>query len=140
MRARLALLALLAVAAGAPARAAEDGAREAARAAITRQAEALARDDAETAYAEASPAIRSLFPTPDVFIGMVRSNYRPVYRHRSFVFGPAREQGEAGLSQEVAIQDEYGIDWSAEYTVERQPDGAWRIAGCRLTKRPGTNL
>lgn len=136
MRLRLALLVLLAAG---PALAADEGAREAARAAISRQAEALARDDAEAAYAQAAPAIRSLFPTAEVFIGMVRTNYRPVYRHRSFVFGPARDQGETGLGQEVAIQDEYGIDWTADYTVERQADGSWRITGCRLTKAPGTN-
>jgi hypothetical protein len=136
MRARLALLALLMAG---PVRA-DDGAREAARAAISRQAEALARDDAEAAYAQAAPAIRGLFPTAEIFIGMVRSNYRPIYRHRSFVFGPVQERGEAGLSQEVAIQDEYGVDWTADYSVERQADGAWRITGCRLSKAPGTNL
>ncbi|GJD54606.1 DUF4864 domain-containing protein [Methylobacterium dankookense] len=141
MRARLALLAGLMAAClfASPTLAADDGARDAARAAISRQAEALARDDAETAYAQASPAIRDLFPTPEVFIGMVRTNYRPVYRHRSFVFGQAQDRGETGLSQEVAIQDEYGVDWTADYTVERQPDGSWRITGCRLTKAPGTN-
>ena len=121
------------------ARAADDAARDAARAAISRQVEALAKDDAAAAYAQASPAIRGLFPTPEVFIGMVRTNYRPVYRHRSFVFGPSREKDESSLSQEVAIQDEYGVDWTADYTLERQPDGAWQITGCRLTKAPGTN-
>ena len=122
-----------------PALALDDGAREAARATITRQAEALSRDDASTAYAQASPAIQGMFPTPEVFLGMVRNGYRPVYRHRTFVFGQARDVGEAGLSQDVAIQDEDGTDWTAEYSLERGPDGQWRISGCRLVKAEGTN-
>ncbi|KAB1073069.1 DUF4864 domain-containing protein [Methylobacterium planeticum] len=138
MRAVLALLALVAWAL--PARALDDPAREAARAAITRQVEALGRDDAESAFALAAPSIQALFPTPDVFIGMVRSNYTPIYRHRSFVFGEARETAENGLSQDVAIQDAYGVDWSAAYSLERQADGSWRITGCRLSKSPGTSL
>ncbi|HEV7439945.1 MAG TPA: DUF4864 domain-containing protein [Methylobacterium sp.] len=123
-----------------PARALDAPAREAARAAITRQVEALGRDDAASAYAVAAPSIQALFPTPDVFIGMVRSNYTAIYRHRSFVFGEARETTENGLSQDVAIQDAYGVDWTAAYSLERQADGSWLITGCRLTKSPGTTL
>jgi hypothetical protein len=111
--------------------------RAAARAVITLQAEAFGRDDAPTAYAQAAPAIREIFPNADLFLGMVRSQYQPVYRHRSFVFGEGRDLGETTVSQTVAIQDEAGTDWSAEYTLERQPDGAWRITGCRLIKAPG---
>lgn len=122
-----------------PASAADEAARDAARAAITRQAEALGRDDAASAYAQAAPAIQAMFPSADVFLGMVRTNYRPVYRNRSFVFRETKEDGAAKLVQDVAIQDEYGVDWSAEYSVERQDDGQWRITGCRLVKALGTN-
>jgi hypothetical protein len=135
MRAWLALLFLLCAAGPA---AADDGARDAARAAITRQVEAFGRDDAPAAYAQAAPAIRELFPNADLFIGMVRNQYRPVYRHRSFVFGAARDTADAGVIQSVAIQDEYGVDWTAEYSLARDADGQWRITGCRLTKAPGT--
>ena len=118
---------------------ADDGARAAARAVITKQVEALGRDDASTAYAQAAPAIQELFPNADLFIGMVRNQYRPVYRHRSFVFGEGRDTGEAGVMQSVAIQDEYGVDWTAEYSLARDADGSWRITGCRLIKAPGTS-
>ncbi|MCJ2056640.1 DUF4864 domain-containing protein [Methylobacterium sp. J-048] len=136
MRAWLALLMLLGLAGSA---AADDGARAAARAVITKQVEALGRDDAPTAYAQAAPAIQDLFPNADLFIGMVRNQYRPVYRHRSFVFGEGRDTGEAGVMQSVAIQDEYGVDWTAEYSLARDADGTWRITGCRLIKAPGTS-
>jgi hypothetical protein len=119
--------------------AADEAARAEARAAITRQVEALGRDDAPAAYAQAAPAIRELFPNADLFISMVRNQYRPVYRHRSFVFGAARDTEAAGVVQSVAIQDEYGVDWTAEYSLARDGDGQWRITGCRLIKAPGTN-
>ena len=138
MRAWPALLLLLALGLAGPA-AADDGDRAAARAVIAKQEQALGRDDAQTAYEQAAPAIRALFPNADLFIGMVRNQYRPVYRHRSFVFGESRDTGEAGVMQSVAIQDEYGVDWTAEYSLARDADGAWRITGCRLIKAPGTS-
>lgn len=117
--------------------AAGEAEQAAARAVISRQAEAFGRDDAPTAYAQAAPAIREIFPNADLFLGMVRNQYQPVYRHRSFVFGQARDTGDTSVSQSVAIQDESGTDWTADYTLERQADGEWRITGCRLTKAPG---
>ncbi|WP_430910225.1 DUF4864 domain-containing protein [Methylobacterium sp. sgz302541] len=137
MRALPALLALLLSVQAASAL--DETGREAARAAISRQVEALGRDDAAGAYAQAAPSIQAMFPNADLFLGMVRNGYAPVYRHRSFAFGDVTDADEARLTQDVRIQDEQGVDWTAHYSVERQPDGSWRITGCRLTKLPGTN-
>ena len=136
MRAWPALLLVLGIAGPA---AADEGARAAARAVIAAQEQAFGRDDAQAAYDQAAPAIRELFPNADLFLGMVRNQYRPVYRHRSFVFGQAQDTDAAGVTQSVAIQDEYGVDWTAEYSLARDADGRWRITGCRLIKAPGTN-
>ncbi len=68
---------------------------------------------------------------------MVRNQYKPVYRHRSFVFGTARDVGETSVSQTVAIQDEFGTDGRRKIHLDRQPDGEGRITGCRLIKSPG---
>ena len=108
-----------------------------ARAVIGAQEQAFGRDDAVEAFSYAAPGVVNLFHTPDVFMDVVRRSYAPVYRHRSFVFGQARDLGETTVSQNVAIQDDSGTDWTAEYTLERQADGTWRITGCRLTKAPG---
>ncbi|MCJ2135240.1 DUF4864 domain-containing protein [Methylobacterium sp. J-026] len=136
MRAWPALLLVLGLAGPA---AADEGGRAAARAVIAAQEQAFGRDDAQAAYDQAAPAIRELFPNADLFLGMVRNQYRPVYRHRSFVFGEAQDTDAAGVTQSVAIQDEYGVDWTAEYSLARDADGRWRITGCRLIKAPGTN-
>lgn len=132
-----ALLVLAAVAAGrSPALAVEEVDRAAGRAAIERQLDAFKRDDAAGAYEMASPSIRSMFPSQDVFLEMVRRGYKPVYRPRSYAFGQGRDDGE-GFEQTLQVQDQDGVDWDAVYSLERQPDGSWRISGCRLVKRPG---
>ena len=46
------------------------------RSVIESQLKAFARGDASTAYAQASPEIRKMFPTEDIFMMMVRSGYR----------------------------------------------------------------
>ena len=100
---------------------------------IRAQIEALARDDAATAYAYASPAIRQLFPQPEAFMNMVRQGYAPVYRHKSFEFGETK-LSDRKTAQRVRIVDADGVPWEALYTVERQPDGTLKISGCVLLK------
>ncbi len=141
MRAVSVLSAFLVLCVASPsARAADDAARSAARATVERQIEAFRRDDAATAYAQAAPAIRNLFTTPDTFIAMVRKGYAAVYRARSFSIDRIEESGENGLALGVSLQDEEGIDWMALYSLEKQEDGAWAITGCQLVKAPGSRV
>ena len=100
---------------------------------IRSQEEALSRDDAAAAYTFAAPGIKSLFPSPDIFMTMVRSAYAPVYRHRSFEFGEAKTS-EGKIVQEVQIVDADGAAWEALYTLEPQPDGSLKISACVLKK------
>lgn len=132
---RLALAALLLLFALGHARA-EDAVlppadRDAIRATIQTQLDAFRRDDARGAYAEAAPGIRDLFPTPDIFLEMVRRGYPPVYRPRSTEFtGLVMENGQ--LVQQVEIVGPDGMPHLALYTMVKQPDGSWRIAGCAI--------
>jgi Domain of unknown function (DUF4864) len=57
---------------------------------------------------------------------MVRNNYAPVYRHRTFDFGEARVS-DGTIAQRVHIADADGIPWEALYTLELQPDGSVKI-------------
>lgn len=127
----LALALLLAAAPALADPSAED--RAGAQAAISAQIAAFARDDGPAAYAIASDPIRALFPSPEAFMTMVRAGYAPVYRPRSVVFGPI-EDGENGPVQEVLITDSAGVDWIARYELTRDPEGRWRILGCRLVR------
>ncbi|KQO79198.1 DUF4864 domain-containing protein [Methylobacterium sp. Leaf88] len=114
-------------------------ARDAAKATVERQIEAFRRDDAATAYAQAAPAIQGLFPSPETFIAMVRQGYGAVYRNRRYSVDRIEDAGDDGVALGVTLQDEDGADWAALYSLEKQPDGAWRITGCRLMRAPGSN-
>jgi len=100
---------------------------------IRAQEEAFNRDDAAAAYSYAAPGIRERFPLADVFLGMVRNSYAPVYRHKSFEFGEARAS-EGKIAQQVHIVDSEGLPWEALYTLELQDDGSLKISGCVLIK------
>lgn len=100
---------------------------------IRTQLNAFLREDGKTAFGQAAPVIRLRFGTAENFMAMVRSGYRPVYRARDVRFGRlGRHRGR--LIQEVRLTGPDGRRWTALYSMERQPDGSWRISGCRLVQ------
>jgi len=100
---------------------------------IRAQEQAFMRDDASAAYSHAAPAIKEIFPAPDIFMSMVQNGYAPVYRHKSFEFGESKVEGSS-IAQRVHIVDANGEAWEALYTLEQQPDGSYKITGCTLLK------
>ena len=137
MRVLLSICLLVALAGAAAAQSDPD--RAAVRSVIEQQLGAFLRDDAATAYSFAAPGIRQMFPTEEIFMDMVRRGYQPVYRPRSHAFGAVRESAR-GIEQIVDIVDAAGEEWTALYTLERQPYGSWKITGCRLLKKPGESV
>jgi hypothetical protein len=127
----LALLAVLLSSLASPLCAADDVVT--AQRIIRSQVEAFGRDDAATAYSYAASGIQEMFPQADIFLGMVRHSYAPVYRHKSFEFGEARVEG-GWIAQRVHIVDESGEAWEALYTLEQEADGSFKITGCSLLK------
>lgn len=97
----------------------------------------LAGEDA-LAYSFAAPNIRTMFPTQDAFMAMVRNGYPQVHRPRNFAFGKVEEPGPGRVVQHVLIQGPDGKDYEAVYTLELQPDGVFRITGVSL--RAATTL
>ncbi|MGY3395766.1 hypothetical protein ACVWW6_008357 [Bradyrhizobium sp. USDA 3311] len=126
-----ALLLLLAVALSPFCALADDVA--AAQGIIRAQEQAFVRDDATAAYSYAAPAIKEIFPAPDIFMSMVQNGYAPVYRHKSFEFGDSKTEGN-WIAQRVHIVDANGEAWEAVYTLEQQADGSYKITGCSLLK------
>ncbi|MHC4044661.1 DUF4864 domain-containing protein [Bradyrhizobium sp. 23AC] len=100
---------------------------------IRAQEQAFVRDDASAAYSHAAPAIKEIFPAPDIFLSMVQNGYAPVYRHKSFEFGESKSEG-GWIAQRVHIIDANGEAWEALYTLEQQADGSYKITGCSLLK------
>ncbi len=130
MRVFVLLVAFL-IALAAPAFAADDVAS--AQSVIRSQVEAFGHDDAATAYSYAAPGIQGMFPQADIFLSMVRNQYGPVYRHKSFEFGEAKV-ADGKIAQQVHIIDADGVPWEALYTLEQEPDGSLKISGCVLLK------
>lgn len=106
------------------------------RGVIQSQLDAFQRDDGSEAFSYASPAIQQLFRTPEIFMDMVRTGYAPVYRPQSYQF-QGLDGSLAGPVQEVLMIGPDGTPVIARYTMQRQPDGSWRIHGCTLTRAPG---
>lgn len=141
MRMLLAVLLLLTGFAAAGTRAADLAIGEpdaaAIRAVVEAQLAAFEQDDASAAFAFASPGIRRVFETPEVFLGMVRQIYPVVYRPRTVRFLPARLVDDQPL-QVVEMSDRDGVVWMAIYRLQHQVDGTWLIDGCTLV--PGRDL
>ena len=117
---------------------APDDAR-AVRTIIEAQLDAFQRDDAPRAFSYAAEGIRSTFGTAESFIEMVRRSYPVVYRPKSVQFeAPVSIEGE--VVQPVRMTDSEGRAWLAVYPMQRQPDGAWKINGCRLGRLPGLGV
>ena len=98
------------------------------RAIVERQFDAFERDDAEAAYALASPAIKEMFVDADRFLAMVRDRYAPVYRHRSVEFGAFEESGDEARLQATLVDND-NVVWTALYSLSRDGNGDWRISG-----------
>ena len=117
----------------------EQGDRSQMQGLVSRQIEAFRADDAEAAYALASPAIRRMFGSAEGFMAMVKRGYRPVYRPRRYEFGETHDRDD-DPELSVRLDDADGAGWTAIYSFEKQPDGTWAISGCRLVKAPDQSV
>jgi hypothetical protein len=100
---------------------------------IEAQLQAFRADDSSEAFAYASPAIQSIFKNADTFMSMVRAGYKPVYRPREVEFRDLVPL-EGRWTQRVLVVGPDGVPIVAQYVMEKQPDGSWRIDGCLLER------
>ena len=101
------------------------------RSVVQGQLDALARDDAATAFSFAAPNVRNAFVTAPRFLDMVQRGYPVVYRPASVAF--LKVEGKNKLAfQRVQMTDQAGVPWLATYSLALQKNGAWRITGCSV--------
>ncbi len=100
---------------------------------IQGQLDAFQHDDWNAAFGYAAPTIQTKFVSPEVFSQMVTGGYQPVYRPKTVEFR-ALKASEFGPTQELFLIGPDGLSYLAYYTMERQPDGTWRISGCYLVR------
>ena len=96
---------------------------------INEQRSALIAGEAAKAFGYASPGIRSQFGDPDTFIAMVRGAYAALISARrvEFLEGAVIDGFVVQPLRLIASDDTVRV---ALYTMERQDNGTWRIAGC----------
>ena len=128
----LALLGVLvSLMSGAQAQDVSDADRKAIRDIIQSQVDAFRHDDGDAAFALASPSIRGMFGSSDIFMDMVRQGYQPVYRPKEFDFAEiVTLNGQ--VTQKVHVVGPDGRPVTAFYPMTQLPDGSWRINGCYL--------
>ena len=105
--------------------------KQAIRMVIEEQLGAFQRDDAQAAFAQATPNIQAIFQTPDRFMAMVRGGYPSVYRPRQVEFRDIVDINGTP-TQRVFIIGPDGAPFMALYPMELQDDGTWKIGGCYL--------
>ena len=101
---------------------------------ITQQLDAFKKKDADAAFAQASPMIQGMFGTPGNFISMVERGYPPVFQPSQTSFGALVTEDDGRIVQNVELVGPDGKSYLALYTMEKQPDGSWKINGCQLTE------
>jgi hypothetical protein len=107
-----------------------DAESDAIKSVIENQLNAFAADDGAKAYSYAAPVVQQVFPSVDMFMGMVKQGYQPVYRNTNRVFGDAFQDPRGSKAMRVILTDQSGKRHEAIYVMEKQPDGSWKIAGC----------
>lgn len=95
---------------------------------VQRQLQALAADDAGTAFALTDPGLRTRFGNPDEFLAMLRAQYPMVVEPTSVLFLKPHRSGSMAL-QKVRLTDAEGSGWMATYVLQRQGD-RWLITEC----------
>lgn len=99
--------------------------------AVQSQLEALANDDADGAFSQATLQKRMLFGSPDNFLRLIKEEYTPIYRPLGFIFStPEVIRGEA--VQIVRVTDGSSKVWVAVFWMLQEEDSSWKIDGCQL--------
>lgn len=135
---RIALVAALSWLTFVPATAAE--LKDTIKSVIESQLNAFAVDDGGVAYTYAAPIVKSVFPTPEQFMAMVKKGYQPVYRNTQRIYGDVTPDSLGRPSMRVFLTGQDGKRYEAQYSMEQQPDGSWKIAGCSIVEMPAQEV
>jgi hypothetical protein len=103
--------------------------------AVRAELRAIVAQDAKRAFAKLTPSTQSFFGAPEKFLQAVADELPPVLVTKKFSFlGINRADA---TTSEVLITDILGQEWLADFEVERQENGDWRVKGCAVQANPG---
>lgn len=95
---------------------------------VQRQLQALAAQDAGTAFALTDPGTRTRFGNADEFFAMLRAQYPMVMQPANVLFLKPQSDGSMAM-QKVRVTDADGSNWMVTYVLHRQGEG-WLISTC----------
>ena len=98
---------------------------------IAEQRAALVAGDGDEAFSYATPAIRAQFGDAQTFMEMVRGGYAALLtaRYVEFLQGAVID---GTIIVPLRLVDADNTVRVALYIMEKQSNGGWRIAGCRI--------
>jgi Domain of unknown function (DUF4864) len=103
--------------------------------AVRAELRAIVAQDAKRAFAKLTPSTQSFFGKPEKFLQAVADELPPILVAKKFSFlGIDRADT---TTSEVLITDILGQEWLAQFGVERQESGDWRVKGCVVQANPG---
>ena len=102
---------------------------------ISDQILAFRKNDAEEAYSFASNFIKSKFPSPSVFMAMVKGSYPMIWNPQKFKFIEQRSH-ESNIIQRVVFTDEDDNLFFFDYLMIKSKDD-WTIHGVYLVQDGG---
>jgi hypothetical protein len=109
------------------------------RDAVETQIDALANDDAATAFDLTTEDTRTRLGSPDNFLRIIKESYEPVYRHRMAIYSsPQVVLGK--VYQVVRLTDLESHVWVAIYLMHKDEEGTWKIDGCQLVQTPSVAI
>ena len=103
--------------------------------AVRAELRALVAQDAKRAFAKLTPSTQSFFGKPEKFLQAVADELPPVVVAKKFSFLGIDRTG--ATNSEVLITDVLGQEWLADFEVEKQENGDWRVKGCVVKANPG---
>lgn len=104
--------------------------KEDVQATINSQLQAFVEDDVERAYSFASPSIRAMFGTAQLFGQMVELSYPMVWKPSGVAFLEHQETLQ-GRTQDVQISDAAGTAHYLRYFLTQTISG-WKISGVQF--------
>lgn len=106
---------------------------------VQSQLDALANDDAASAFELATPEKRMLIGSPDNFLRLIKEQYDPIYRHQHVIFSrPEVVNGDA--VQTVRVTDSESRVWLAVFWMQQEEDSSWKIDGCQLLETTSVSI
>jgi hypothetical protein len=98
---------------------------------IADQHAALIGGKSEKAFAYATPTLRAQFGDAETFMAMVQLGYAALLtaRYTEFLEGAEIDGLVIQALRLIGADNSVSV---ALYTMEKQPDGTWRISGCRI--------